>query len=319
MQRYLVGRVSQMVVVLVLTSMTVFLLIRLLPGDPALVYAGQDATDTVLKAVRHEMGLDAPLPSQYLIWVRHVLIGDLGRSFANNYPVVRLLAQRLPATMELTAAALILALLVSIPAGTLAAVRRGSFADYLITGLSGLGLAVPTFWLGFVLILLFAILLHWLPASGYAEPLPHAGVFLGYLLLPAFTLAMPLTCALARFVKSALLEILGLDYVRTARAKGLPNPRILLRHGIRNALVSVATVVGLDAGRLLGGAVIIESVFAWPGLGRLLLNAILNRDYAVVQGGLLIFVVLFMIVNLMTDVMYGILDPRIRLGGGAAS
>jgi peptide/nickel transport system permease protein len=315
--RYLIGRLGQMLAVLVLTSMALFLLIRLLPGDPALVYAGENATDSVLAAIRREMGFDRPLPMQYAIWAGHVLGGDLGRSFASDYPVTGLLAQRLPATMALTAAALVLAVAVSIPMGTLAALRRGSPADYLVTGLTGLGLAVPTFWLGFMLVLIFAIILHWLPSSG-TTGLLRPGAYFSHLVLPAVTLAVPQGCALARFVKSALLDILNRDYVRTAKAKGVPGVRLLLRHELRNALVSIATVIGLNIGRLLGGAVIIESVFAWPGVGRLLLEAILNRDYALVQGALLVFILLFMAVNLITDLLYAVIDPRIRLGGGAA-
>src|SRR5579871_2167158 len=294
MWRYVLGRVWQVGVVLVLASVAVFLLIRLLPGDPALVYAGPDASNSVIQSVRVQMGLNAPLVTQYLIWAHHALVGDLGRSFANDYPVIQLLEERLPATMELAVAALVLALLVSLPLGILAAVKQASLVDYLVTGVSWLGLAVPTFWFGFVLILLFAIRLHLLPAS---------------------TLSLPVTCALTRFVKTAFADILDMDYVRTARAKGLSSPAILVRHELRNALISVVTVVGLDAGRLLGGAVIIESVFAWPGVGRLLLLAILNRDYAVIQGGLLMFVTAFMLINLLTDVSYGLFDPRVRIGG----
>ncbi len=315
MWRYVLGRVWQVGVVLVLASVAVFLLIRLLPGDPALVYAGPDASNSVIQSVRVQMGLNAPLVTQYLIWAHHALVGDLGRSFANDYPVIQLLEERLPATMELAVAALVLALLVSLPLGILAAVKQASLVDYLVTGVSGLGLAVPTFWFGFVLILLFAIRLHWLPASGYAAVTADPSAFLGHLLLPASTLSLPVTCALTRFVKTAFADILDMDYVRTARAKGLSSPAILVRHELRNALISVVTVVGLDAGRLLGGAVIIESVFAWPGVGRLLLLAILNRDYAVIQGGLLMFVTAFMLINLLTDVSYGLFDPRVRIGG----
>jgi ABC-type dipeptide/oligopeptide/nickel transport system permease component len=188
-------------------------------------------------------------------------------------------------------------------------------ADYAITGLTGLGLAIPTFWLGFMLILVFAIAFRWFPSSGFARS-SGPGAYISHLVLPTVTLAIPQGCELARFVKSGLVDILKHDYVRTAKAKGISGARLLFHHELRNALVSIATVIGLNVGRLLGGAVIIESVFAWPGVGRLLLEAILNRDYAVVQGGLLVFIVLFMAVNLVTDVLYTALDPRIQLGGG---
>jgi len=313
---YILGRVVQMALVLFLASMALFLLIRLLPGDPALIYAGTDASNTVVQAVRREMGLDQPIPVQYLAWVRRVAQGDLGKSFQNDYPVLSLLGQRIPATAELAAAALALSLLVSFPLGLWAALREGSLVDYLVTGLSGFGLAIPPFWFGIILILVFALQLHLLPASGYSPSLTRPGPFLQHLAMPAATLALPTICTLTRFVKSAILDVMGLDYVRTARAKGVVERAVLSRHVVRNALVAIVTIVGLQIGRLLGGAVIIESVFAWPGVGQLLLDGILNRDYAVVQGGLLTFVFIFLVINLLTDLSYGFLDPRVRLGGG---
>jgi peptide/nickel transport system permease protein len=317
MRSYLFGRLAQTVVVLFLASVALFLLVRLLPGDPALIYAGTDATDAVIQSVRRSMGLDQPIPVQYLAWLGHVAEGDLGKSFQSDFPVTRLLGQRLPATAELACAALLIAVVVAFPLGLWAAVREGSTVDYLVTGLAGLGLAVPSFWFGIVLILAFALGLGWLPASGYAASLAQPGELLRHLALPAVTLALPTACTLTRFVKSAVLDVMELDHVRTARAKGLIEGMVLRRHVVRNALVTVGTVIGLQIGRLLGGAVIIESVFAWPGLGHLLLDAILNRDYAVVQGGLLTFVVVFLVVNLLTDLAYGFLDPRVRLGAGA--
>lgn len=316
MGSYLLGRLVQMALILILASMALFLLIRLLPGDPALIYAGTDASDAVIQSVRRSMGLDQPIPVQYVAWTRHVARGDLGKSFENDYPVLNLLRQRLPATLELAVAALLMGVLISFPLGLWAALREGSLADYLVTGLTGFGLAVPPFWFGIILILTFALHFHWLPASGYTTSLANTGSFLRHLAMPALTLALPTICTLTRFVKSATLDTMELDHVRTARAKGLINRAVLSRHVVRNALVTVATIVGLQIGRLLGGAVIVESVFAWPGVGHLLLNGILNRDYAVVQGCLLTFVFIFLLINLLTDLSYGVLDPRVRLGGG---
>jgi ABC-type dipeptide/oligopeptide/nickel transport system permease component len=315
MWRYLVMRAVQSGVVLILASVGVFLLIRALPGDPALVYAGTNASMSQIIAIRKEMGLNAPLPSQYAIWARHLLEGNMGTSFQNDYPVIRLLGQRLPATVQLAIAALGVAILLSLPLGLTAALAKGRPADYLITAATGLGLATPTFWFGIVAILVFAIRFNWLPASGYTPMFPLTVSFFKHLLLPAVTLAVPVTSALTRFVRSAVLEVLRQDYVRTAQSKGLSGLHLLRRHVLSNVLITVGTVVGLYLGGLLGGVVVIESVFAWPGVGALLLNAIVNRDYAVLQAGLLVLIVTFSVVNLMTDVMYALFDPRIRLGG----
>jgi len=319
MWRYLMIRAVQSSVVLIFSSMGIFLLIRTLPGDPALVYAGPNASLQQVMVIRETMGLNAPLPSQYAIWVHRLLEGNLGLSFQNDYPVTRLLSQRLPATVQLAVAALVVAILVSLPLGVIAAVTRGSPGDYLIIALSSLGLATPTFWFGIVAILVFSIRFNWLPASGYTPVFPLTISFLRHLLLPTLTLAIPVTSALTRFVRSAVLEVLRQNYIRTAHSKGLSRVQLLRRHVLSNVLITVGTVVGLYLGSLLGGVVVIEAVFAWPGVGSLLLQAILNRDYAVIQGGLLVLVVVFSLVNLITDVMYAVLDPRIRLSGHTRS
>jgi peptide/nickel transport system permease protein len=315
MWRYLAMRTGQTSIVLVCASIAVFLLVRALPGDPALVYAGTNASTAQIAAVRKEMGLNAPLTSQYVIWARHLLQGNLGLSYQNDYPVRRLLAQRLPATAQLAFAALGLAMMFSLPLGMIAALSKNSLGDYVIISLSGLGLATPTFWFGIVSILLFSIRLNWLPASGYTPVFPVSVSFFRHLALPALTLAVPVAAALTRFVRSAVLEVLRQNYVRTGRSKGLSRMRLLRRHVLSNVLITLGTVVGLYLGSLLGGVVVIEAVFAWPGIGSLLLAAIANRDYAVIQGGLLVLIVIFSLVNATTDVMYAVFDPRIRLGG----
>jgi peptide/nickel transport system permease protein len=316
MWTYVVTRAGQTAVVIVVTSMAIFALVRLLPGDPALVYAGTNASADEIARIRADMGLGRPLPAQYVIWARHAFVGDFGRSFQNDYPVGMLLRQRMPATIELTVAALVLSIGICLPAGVGAAMGSGSLADYVVSTLTGLGLATPTFWFGIILILIFAINLQWMPASGYSAPLRDPVLFLRHLVLPAVTLSLPVACALTRFTRSAILEVLARDYVRTAHGKGLPVRAVLTRHVLRNGLITVGTVVGLYLGGLLGGVVVIESVFAWPGIGSLLLDAMLNRDYAVVQGGLLLLVAVFSVVNLLTDLMYCSLDPRVRLGAG---
>jgi peptide/nickel transport system permease protein len=315
---FIIRRLIQAVPVVFLSSIGVFLLLHLLPGDPAQVLAGSDATPDVLDAVRHSMGLDQPLPIQYLVWVGHVLHGDLGTSLLSHAPISQLIAQRAPATLQLALVGLALSLLVALPTGVLAATQQRRPADWIISSFNGLALAVPNFWLGLLLIILFALVLGWLPPGGQGDFSRDPGLALKFLILPAVTLALPSAVSLSRLTRATMLEVLYEDYVRTARAKGLASVRVVLGHALRNALVPVITVVGLQFGRLLGGAVIIESIFNWPGVGLLILNAIGNRDYAVVQACLLLLVMVFIIVNLLTDLAYGLLDPRIRLAGGRA-
>jgi peptide/nickel transport system permease protein len=304
--------------VVFLATLVIFLGLRLLPGDPALVLAGQDASPETVAAIRRFNGLDQPLPLQYVIWLRNIVTGDLGVSFFTRAPVAQLIAQRAPATLELGLAGMLLTVLLGIPTGLLAAVRSHRPSDWMISAFNGLAVAVPSFWLGILAIMLFSLVLGWLPPGGRGDFTRDPGLELKFLLLPALTLALPGAAALSRLVKASMLEVLGDDYVRTARAKGVTQLGVVWRHAMRNALVPVATVLGLQFGRLLGGAVITESVFSWPGVGRLIRDAIGNRDYAVVQACLLLLVVMFVIINLVTDVTYGFLDPRIRLTGGRA-
>jgi peptide/nickel transport system permease protein len=310
--RYIFSRLLQAVPTVFLASVAIFLLIRLIPGDPALLWAGPDATPQVIAAMRQKMGLDEPLPVQYMIWAGRALRGDLGASMISRYEVWRLLRMRLPATLELTVTAFILTLLIALPLGILAAVKQHSGFDATVGVYTALGLGVPNFWLGILFILLFALALGWLPPQGRVPLLDEPARAWRHLLMPAVTLAATQSAILARFVRASMVEVLYEDHVRTARAKGLRERVVVMRHALRNALIPVVTVIGIQIGRLLGGAVIVESVFAWPGVGRMMLKAIEERDYAVVQGGLLLLVMVFITINLLTDLAYAFIDPRIR-------
>jgi len=265
--------------------------------------------------MRKEMGLDRPLVVQYGRWLGRVVRGDLGVSFINSYPVWSLIGLKLPATLALSVGALTVALAISLPLGILAAVRQGSWVDRLAVGFTALGLSVPTFWLGVLLVLLFSLRLQWLPASGYVPLFTRPALSLQHLLMPSFTLGIAIAAILTRFVRTAMLEVIRQDYVRTARAKGLPEGRVVIRHALKNAFIPVLTVIALQVGNLLGGAVITESIFDYPGVGQLILYAVTTKDYTVVQGTLLLLVFAFVFINLLTDVAYAILDPRVRYGG----
>ena len=316
MVAFIVRRFLESLPVVFLATVVIFLGLRLLPGDPALVLAGQDATPETLAAIRADNGLDQPLPVQYLIWLNNVAHGNLGVSFFTKTPVGQLLQQRIPATLELGIAAMILSVVLGIPTGILAAVQSRRMPDGLVSAFNGLAVAVPGFWLGILAILLFSLVLGWLPPGGRGDFFKDPIGELKFLLLPAVTLALPFAAGLSRLVKGSMLEVLNDDYVRTARAKGVGENGVVWHHALRNALVPVATILGLQFGRLLGGAVITESVFSWPGIGRLIRDSIGNRDYAVVQACLLLLVIVFVVINLMTDITYGVLDPRIRLSRG---
>jgi len=311
---YVIRRLAQAVPTLFLATVAIFLLLHLVPGDPAAVLAGSDAPPDVVTALRREMGLDRPLPVQYVRWLGRVLRGDLGVSYVNRFPVRDLIAMRLPATLELAAAGLLVGALIGLPTGVLAALRRGQPADYAVTALNALLMSVPNFWAGIAFILVFALGLALLPPSGRIPLATDPVRALTFLLLPAVTLGLHIGAIFSRFTRTALLEILGEPYIRTAEAKGLGRRAVVLHHGFRNALIPVVTVFGLQAGYLLGGAVVVESVFAWPGLGRLIVESIGNRDYTTVQGALLVFVAAFFSVNLLTDLAYALIDPRVRLG-----
>lgn len=305
MSRYLVTRLGYTLFVLWGALTIVFLAIRIVPGDPAAMMLGPGSTQEDISALRDRLGLDESIPIQYGRYLGDVARLDFGDSLWLNRPVVSEVASRVVATARLAGAAALIGLVISFPLGITAALRRGSPLDGLISIVSLVGQSVPSFWLGIMLILVFARQLQVLPSSGSSG--------WSHLVLPAFTLAMPLIGVLTRLVRSGLLDVLYEDYVRTARAKGL-NPRVvLLRHAMRNMLIPVVTVIGLQIGNLLGGAVIVETVFGWPGIGRLLVDAIEQRDYPLVQVAILFITVSFVFINLLVDLSYGLLDPRIRI------
>lgn len=302
--RYIATRLLYVLPVIFLVVSLVFFLIHLVPGDPVQQMLGERARAADVERMRQELGLDRPLLTQYGRYLSRLVRGDLGRSLRFNAPVAEIILDRYPATIELTLAALVVALLISIPAGVQAAVHRGRFSDRALGFLSLLGLSFPNFALGPVLILVFSVELGWLPVSG-------SGSLLN-LVLPAVTLGAALAAILTRMVRTSVLEELGQDYVRTARAKGLAERRVRYKHVLRNSLIPVVTVVGLQLGALLSGAMVTETIFSWPGIGRLTLQAINSRDYPLVQGCFLTISVTYILVNLLTDLFYSVVDPRIR-------
>jgi peptide/nickel transport system permease protein len=315
---YLVGRWLQLVPTLALASILIFGIISLAPGDPVRMKIGLEATPEQVAAERERLGLDKPLPVRYVVWLSDIAHLDLGVSLVNSRPVTGLIAEAFPNTLRLALTAFVISLLIGLPLGCLAALHHNGRADALITALNSLGLAIPSFWLGLMLILLFAVSLQWLPPSGVGNPGQPWYLSLQFLILPTVTIALGNLSVFSRFVRSAMLEVLNADYVRTARAKGLREPTVLGRHALRNALIPVVTVLGIQFGRLLGGAVVTEAVFAYPGLGRLVVTSIQNRDYPVVQGALMLVVVIFLLTSIAVDLSYADLDPRVTLRQGTA-
>src|SRR3990170_5416052 len=301
---YLLKRVVLALPVLLGVSIVVFTMIRLIPGDPAQLMAGQAATQEIITEIRRDLGLDRPIVVQYAYFLRNAARGDLGYSLFNRAPVIEELALRFPRTVRLGVASMLIAGAIGIPAGIISATRHLSWIDSLVMVVALAGVSMPVFWLGLNLILVFAVRLHWLPAIGH-ESWAH-------LILPAVTLGAASAAMIARMTRSAMLEVMRQDYVRTARAKGVAEPTVIGRHALRNALIPVVTVAGLQLGTLLSGAVLTESVFAWPGVGRLLVDAVLARDYPVIQGAVLLIAMTFVLLNVLVDVLYAVLDPRIR-------
>lgn len=314
MINFMLQRIVQSIPVLILVSVMVFAALHIVPGDPILASKGQTTTLTAedLDRLRHAAGLDKPLYQQYLDWTTGVLRGDLGLSYNNQLPVSDLVRLRIPATFELAILALSIALLLAVPVGILAAVRPNSLLDYISTGFVTVGMALPGFWLGILMILLFSVRLDWLPAVGYVpfreDPIQN----LKHAAMPAATLGFLLAAPTMRFLRSSMLDVIRQDYVQTARAKGLAERSVITGHAMKNALIPTITIVGLQLGHLLGGAVVIEWVYGWPGLGQLTVDAIKMRDYSVVQATIFLFAAGFVIVNLIVDLLYGVLDPRIR-------
>ena len=310
--RSLRGRLMQVVPTVVLVSILVFCLQQLTPGDPALVLAGEERDPVVIAQIRTQLWLDRPLPVQYFHWAWRALHGDLGQSWRLNIPVATLVAQKLPVTLQLAAMAFVIALGIGIPAGILAAVFRGRALDHIATGVGFAGLSVPNFWLGILLILLVSVQLGWLPPSGYVPLTEDWRQSLATTIMPAFVLGNSVAAVFMRHVRSAMLSALDQDYVRTARAKGLREVRVVLRHALRNALVPVITLGALELGTLLSGAVLTEQVFTIPGFGKMIVDAVFNRDYPVVQGVVLVTASAYVLLNLLADVLYVLANPRLR-------
>lgn len=285
-------------------SVLIFLMLRVLPGDPARVLAGLNASEEQVSRLRDELGLNESLLGQYWSFITGVLTGDLGTSARTSAPVASEIGVRLPATLILAVVATIIGTIAGVTAGVVAAVRRNSIIDHVISSVAMMGVSMPVYWLGLLLILLFAVTLGWLPAAGSGEPLS--------IVLPAVTLAAFSTALISRMTRASMLEVLGQDYVRTAEAKGAPPTTVIIRHGLRNAFIPILTVISLQFGALLGGAVLTETVFGWPGIGRLLVDSIGARDFAVVQGIVLVYAAAFILLNVIVDVLYVVVDPRIR-------
>jgi ABC-type dipeptide/oligopeptide/nickel transport system permease component len=308
---YVLRRLWQTIPVLFGVSLLAFAVMHVVPGDPVRLIAGPDAPESVVERIRLELGLDRPLHEQYWAFLHRALRGDLGRSLRSRAPVADEILARFPATLELTTASMLIAVMVGVPLGLIAAVRRATWVDYVAMTTSLSTLSMPVFWLAIVAIWLFSLQLGWLPVSGRGGPLWQWDG-LRHIALPAATLATTSIAITSRLTRSGMLDVLGREYVTTARAKGLPPVWVITKHALKNALIPVVTVVGLQYGFLLGGAVVTETIFAWPGVGRLAMTAILQRDYPVVQGCVLLVAVLFVMVNLLVDLLYGWLDPRIR-------
>jgi len=293
-------------------ALFVFLLLRLTAGDPAAIIAGDNATAQDVAAIRQKLGLDEPIASQFVIWIGKILRGDLGESFFFKKTIAELIAQRIEPTLALATCTLVLAVLMAVPLGVTAAYKRGSWIDRFVMGLSVLGFSVPVFVIGYALMYLFAIHFAWLPVQGYQRIGDGFGGFILRLILPSFTLAIIYVALIARITRTSVLEVLGADHVRTARAKGLADLPVLLRHVLRNAAVPIVTIIGLGVALLIGGVVVTESVFSIPGLGRLTVDAVLARDYPTVQAVVLLFSAVYVLINLLVDLTYTVLDPRIR-------
>lgn len=313
---YVVRRLMLTIPILFLVSIMTFSLIHMIPGDPARVILGQEATPETYEALRKELGLDQPIVMQYLGWMGKVLQGDLGLSITDRVPVIDLIAQRLPATVELTVGTFLVALLIAFPAGILAAVRRGTWIDYTSTFTALGGMSIPSFWLALMMIIFFAVEHQWLPSSGYVPFSENPWQNMMAMILPCLATGLRESAVLMRMLRSSLLEVVNMDFVRTAKAKGLNEVRTILGHALRNALIPVVTTSGIMIAGLLGGLVITESIFSIPGFGRLIVESVFKRDYVTVQGAILVSAVLVVVVNLFVDLLYAVIDPRIKADKG---
>jgi peptide/nickel transport system permease protein len=312
MSQYLIRRLAAIVPTIFFVSIIIFGLQQLLPGDAATVLAGEDQDPQVIAYLREKMHLDEPFPVRYGYWIAGVAHGDLGESLRIQQPVLGLILQKLPVTLELAAMAMLIALAIGIPAGIVSAVGKDTAWDYVANIVALWGLSTPNFWLGILMILLFSVQLGWLPASGYVSPFEDLQANLAAMIMPAFVLGNAIAAVLMRHTRSAMLQVLNADYVRTARAKGLDERSVVLRHALRNALTPIITLGALEFGTLLSGAVLTEQVFSIPGFGKLIVDAVFNRDYAVVQGVALFTSTVYIVLNLLADLAYFFVNPRLR-------
>ena len=312
MSNFLTRRLATIVPTLLFVTMLIFGLQQLLPGDPAIVLAGEDRDPSVVAYLHEKLHLDRPLPVRYLYWLGGVLQGDLGESLRMQKPVTALIAEKLPVTLELAAIAIVIALVIGIPAGIVSAIAKGTAWDYAANAVALWGLSTPNFWLGIMMIMLFSVSLGWLPASGYVSPFEDLRGNLASMIMPAFVLGNAIAAVLMRHTRSAMLQVLSSDYVRTARAKGLVERVVVLKHALRNALTPIITLGALELGTLLSGAVLTEQVFTIPGFGKLIVDAVFNRDYAVVQGVVLFTATAYIALNLLADIAYFLVNPRLR-------
>jgi peptide/nickel transport system permease protein len=312
MFQFLIKRLATIAPTLVFVSMLIFGLQQLLPGDPAVILAGEERDPNVVAYLHAKLHLDDPLPVRYAYWVGGVLRGDLGESVRTQQPVLDLVVQKLPVTIELAVLAMLVALSIGIPAGIISAVARGTAWDHLANAFALWGLSTPNFWLGILMILLFSVQLGWLPASGYVSPFESLSQNLAAMAMPAFVLGNAIAAVLMRHTRSAMLQVLGADYVRTARSKGLTERTVVIKHALRNALTPIITLGALEFGTLLSGAVLTEQVFTIPGFGKLIVDSVFNRDYAVVQGVVLVTATAYIALNLLADLAYFAANPRLR-------
>ena len=311
--RFLARRVAYSLVVLVGVLVVVFALVHLVPGDPVRIALGTRYTPEAYEALRSASGLDRALPAQFASYLGNALTGNLGVSFRNGDPVAGILVERLPATISLAVVGIVIAMLIALPAGIYSALREGRISDGIVRVTSQFGVSVPDFWLGILLIALFSTTLGWLPTSGYRPLFGDPVGWLSHIVLPGFTVGLVAAAIMTRYVRSAVLDVAATGYVRTAKSKGLAPPVVTMRHIVRNALVPILTITGIQLATILGGVIVVEVVFAWPGLGRLVFNAVATRDYPVIQGAVLLIAALFLLINLIVDLLYAVVDPRIRL------
>jgi len=312
MANFLLRRFLSTLLVMLGISFVVFMIVHLVPGDPVRIMLGLQADQAKVEEIRQLMGFDRPLMVQYFEWLKNALQGDLGESYITGQKVSEAVSQRLPATLSLAFAALLIGVLIAVPAGVISALKSGTVWDYAAMVFSQVGVSIPDFWLGIMFILIFALYLGWLPPSGFTKPSEDFGDWLRHLILPATTIGLISASIMTRFIRSAVLEMISKNHVRTARAKGLPQHRVTSRHILLNASIPIVTIIGLQLASLLGGVIIVEIIFAWPGLGRLALDAVTRRDYPMVQGAVLMVALAFAIVNLIVDLLYAYLDPRVK-------